>query len=58
MQSRNYFTFGANFNILVDSVFISQPKLDASSFPGSATYLMTEDDKYLITENSNHLIAE
>ena len=58
MQSRNYFTFGPMFNVLVDSVFVAQPKLDASMFPGSATYLMTEDNKYLITEASDNLIAE
>lgn len=58
MQSRNFFAFGAQFNILVDSVFISQPKLDASSFPVSATYLMTQDSNYLITQDSNNLIAQ
>jgi len=58
MQSRNFFTFGANYNVLVDSAIVAQAKQDASTIPGAATYLMTEDDNYLITENSNHLIAE
>mgnify|MGYP001594989127 CR=1 FL=1 len=58
MQSRNYFTFGAGFNVLVDSLMVYQPKLDSSSFPGSATYLITEDDKFYITEGNDNLIAE
>ncbi len=57
MQSRNFFTFGPSFNILADSVFVDQYKLDATTLPPVATYLMTEDDKFLITENSNNLIA-
>lgn len=58
MQSRNFFTFGIGYNILVDSVFVNKPKLDASQFPGSATYLITEDNNFLITEGNNNLIAE
>lgn len=58
MQSRSFFGFGPQFNILTDSVFVSQPKLESGTIPIVATFLMTEDDKYYITENSNFLIAE
>lgn len=58
MQNRPFFAFGMNFNFLVDSVFIAQPKLDASMIPATATYLITEDSKYLITEGSENLIAD
>ncbi len=58
MQSRNFFTFGPQFSILTDSVFAAQFKLDSSMIPVTATYLMTEDDKYLITEGGNKLIAD
>lgn len=57
MQSRNFFNFGPNFNIGNDSIFVAQYKLDSSMLPPVSTYLMTEDDKYLITEDSNNLIA-
>jgi hypothetical protein len=58
MQSRSFFTFGPQFSILTDSVFVSQPKLDSSMIPAVATFLMTEDDKYYITEGSDFLITE
>lgn len=58
MQSRNFFTFGPQFSILTDSLFVSQPKLDSSMIPAVATYLITEDSKFYITENSDFLIIE
>lgn len=57
MQSRDFFGFGASFNIVTSSVFVCQNKLDSASLPSSATYLMTEDNKYLITQSSDKLIA-
>jgi hypothetical protein len=56
MQSRSFFTFGANYNILVDSPYV---RGDSNSNPAPvAVYLTTQDNKDLITENSNNLIAE
>jgi hypothetical protein len=46
------------FNILTDSVFVSQPKLDSSMIPAIATNLITEDVQNYITEDSSFLIVE
>jgi|GEM_PF-3619060 hypothetical protein len=56
MQSRKYFTFGMNFNILTTPLFNVQ-------FTGGqpapvSNYLITEDSNYLITEDGNNLITE
>jgi hypothetical protein len=56
MQSRSFFSFGASFNILVDSLYVAQPKL--KTFPADATHLVTELSEPLITEDSNNLIIE
>lgn len=56
MQSRKYFTFGMNFNILTTSLFCVQA-VGGQPSPVS-NYLMTEDDNYLITEDGNNLITE
>ena len=58
MQSRNFFTFGPGFNILVDSVIVAQPRIDASLIPSAANYLITENNNFLMTEASDNLIAE
>jgi hypothetical protein len=59
MQSRSFFTFGVSFNILTDSVFVANFKVDGSTpIPVTATFLITEDDNNLITEGSNKLIAD
>jgi hypothetical protein len=57
MQSRNFFTFGVNFNVLTDSLFVGQDKLTSSQLPPISTYLITEDSKNLITEDGNFLIT-
>lgn len=57
MQSRNFFTFGPEFNILTDSVFVSQFKIDSATIPPIATHLITQDNKFFITEDGNNLIA-
>ena len=58
MQSRSFFAFGASFNILTDSVFASQFKLDSSTLPPIATFLVTEANNPLITEGGDHFIIE
>lgn len=56
MQTRNFFTFGPLFNILVDPVIASQPKNNTPT--ETVVFLTTEDDQNYITENSNFLITE
>ena len=58
MQSRNFFTFGPGFNIVADSVFVAQFKLDATSIPPTAEKLVTENSDPFITEDGNNLIVE
>jgi hypothetical protein len=58
MQSRNFFAFGPLFNIMTDSVFVAQDKLNSSQIPPVSNYLITEDSKNYITEDSNFLITE
>ncbi len=44
MQSRNYFPFGMDFNILTSSVFVQQPKIEAFS---------TDKDYFLLLDGTN-----
>ncbi len=56
MQSRNFFTFGANYNILTDSPFVRGA---SNSNPvEESNYLTTQDNNFLITQDSNNLITE
>lgn len=58
MQSRNFFTFGPTFNVLTDSLFSAQAKIDGTSIPPSAEKLITENSDPFITEDGNNFIVE
>ena len=56
MQSRNFFTFGINYNILTDSPYV---RAVTNSNPAPvANYLTTQNNNNLITQDSNNLITE
>ena len=56
MQSRNFFGFGAHFNILTDSVFVNQPKLDASSIPPVEGHFNLLDGTAFLLLDGTHLL--
>lgn len=56
MQTRKYFTFGPEFNVMVDSPMVAQSTRSPSV--ATITYLITEDNKFLITENGDRLRTE
>lgn len=59
MQSRREnFIFGMHFNILNTSLFVMQPSLTANALPHPASYLITQASEFLITQDSNNLIAQ
>lgn len=60
MQSRNFFAFGPEFNILTDSVFIAQNKNPSAvgPLPPVSEYIITESSDFIITEGGDNLITE
>lgn len=56
MQSRRFFKFGVNFNILVDPIYVVSPR---SSYPAPVSgYIITEFGDDIITEDGNLMVTE
>lgn len=58
MQSRSFFTFGPTFNVIADSLMVSQPKIFAAILPPTLDHLATEAGEIFITEDGNEFITE
>jgi hypothetical protein len=54
MQSRSFFTFGANFNVLVDPIYVIWPN-NSNPAPISG-YIVTEDNIDIAMENGVDLM--
>lgn len=58
MQSRNFFPFGINFNILVEPLYVISPNI-ISIIPPVSDYIITEDGYNIVMENGiDFIISE
>jgi hypothetical protein len=59
MQTRNFFSQGPNFNVLVDSLIVKTNVIPASSIPPMSDVMITELGDPMITElTSDNMITE
>lgn len=57
MQSRNFFSFGPQFNILTSSLMVTQSKTPSTIVPPEDIFLIAQNDNNLITQNDNFYIT-
>lgn len=57
MQTRNFFPFGMDFNVLTSSVFAQQPKIESFSTDNDYFQLL-DGSHFKLLDGSNFLLLE